>query len=79
MWNLRTFLLDDFVPSSSALLFAADFATVFDFFTLVCPVTGCDEIRVERLGAGCSPSVTAALRGGITLVCDGGELQVQQK
>jgi hypothetical protein len=62
--NLLTFLLDDdFGPSSSALLFEPDFATALDFFVAVCSAAGCDEIRVERLGAGSSPSVRAALRG----------------
>ena len=70
--RLRTFLLDDCVSSSSALLFVVGFATVFDFITFGCSVTGCDEIRVERLGADSCPSATAALRGGIIVViCDG--------
>jgi hypothetical protein len=65
--ELRTFLLVDFVPSSSVLLFAAGFATALGFFTFGSSVTGCDEILVDRRGVGSSPSTAAGLRGGITV------------
>jgi hypothetical protein len=67
----HTFLLDGFASSSSALRFVvAGFVTAFDFF-FGCSITGCDKIRVERLGADSCPSVETALRGAITIACDG--------
>jgi hypothetical protein len=75
--RLRTFLLYDPVLLSSALLFGvAAFAIGFVSFAFTSSVTGCDAIRVERLGADSSPSVTVALRGGIIVVVNVSKIKV---
>jgi hypothetical protein len=73
---LHTFLLDAFELSSSALRFVPVFVIVFDFFIFGSSVTGCDEIRVERLGADSCPSATTALRG-IAVICDGSGFEIK--
>lgn len=62
-WNL-TFLLDDCSLSSSAVLFVVAFVLAAGF-ACSWPGVDCDEILVERLGTGSSPSALV-LRGIVT-------------